>query len=154
MLARPAHCTEELHETPTGILTALVEEAVKIEGPVHIDEVIERIRSAWASTRAGGRIPTCDRECPLGLRSTPARVERGGDFLSIPGTSVSVRDRSAAVSSTLRRAERLPPSEIAAAVTEVVRANFGATSDQIVQAVSRTIGNKDDQLDGARGDRA
>jgi hypothetical protein len=44
--------------------------------------------------------------------------------------------------STLRRADRLPPAEIALAVVDIVRINFGATGDQIVQAVSRSVGNK------------
>lgn len=48
---RPAHCIGELHETPTGTLAGLVEEVVAVEGPVHIDEVIERIRTAWGLNR-------------------------------------------------------------------------------------------------------
>ncbi|WDF72263.1 DUF3320 domain-containing protein [Novosphingobium sp. KACC 22771] len=141
VLYRPAHLTEELHETPTGILTGLVEEAVRIEGPVHVDEVIERIRSAWGLKRAGGRIQAViEGAADVALKT--GRIERSGQFLSIPGAPVTVRDRSAATSSTLRRADHLPPAELMLAITDVVRTNFGATSDQIVQAVSRALGNK------------
>lgn len=53
---RPAHRAEDIHETPTGILTQLAVDVVGIEGPVHTDEVISRIRDAWGAKRAGSRI--------------------------------------------------------------------------------------------------
>ncbi|HWU04386.1 MAG TPA: hypothetical protein VN222_16720, partial [Novosphingobium sp.] len=70
------------------------------------------------------------------------RIERSGPFLAIPDAPVTVRDRSAAMSTTLRRADRLPPAELAVAVQDVVRNNLGATGEEIVQAVSRAFGNK------------
>jgi hypothetical protein len=53
---RAAHRTEEIHETPPGILTQLAADVVRIEGPVHTDEIISRIRDAWGAKRAGSRI--------------------------------------------------------------------------------------------------
>jgi very-short-patch-repair endonuclease len=141
VLSRPPHQTAELHETPTGILVGLVEEAVRIEGPVHIDEVIERIRSAWGLKRAGGRIQQAI-EAAVQVAVQTGRIEREGSFLAIPHVPIVVRDRSLATSSTLRRADRLPPAEITVAILDIVRANFGASQDQIVQAVSRAMGNK------------
>lgn len=141
VLSRPAFHVGELHETATGILAGLVEEAVQVEGPVHIDEVVERIRSAWGLKRAGGRIQQAI-ETATQVAIQTGRVERDGDFLAIPQVPITVRDRSLTVSSTLRRADRLPPAEIALAILDIVRANFGATRDQIVQAVSRSVGNK------------
>lgn len=44
VLSRPSNWAGELHEAPIGILIALVEEAVRIEGPVHSDEVVSRLR--------------------------------------------------------------------------------------------------------------
>jgi hypothetical protein len=138
---RPAHCIGELHETPTGTLAGLVEEVVAIEGPVHIDEIIERIRSAWGLKRAGGRIQQAIEDAAK-VAVGNGKVARDGDFLVMPDADVIVRDRSLASSTTLRRADRLPPAEVAVAILEIVRANFGATRDQIVQAVSRAVGNK------------
>ena len=140
-LSRPAFHVGELHETAVGVLAALVEEAVRIEGPVHIDEVIERIRSAWGLKRAGSRIQQAI-EAATQHAVQSGRVQRDGSFLAIPEAPVCVRDRSLVASSTLRRADRLPPAEIALAVVDIVRINFGATGDQIVQAVSRSVGNK------------
>lgn len=141
VLYKPAHLTDELHETPTGVLTTLVVEAVKIEGPVHADEVVDRIRNAWNLKRTGARIQQAV-EAAIDVAARTGRIERTDDFLAIPNAPIRVRDRSAADSSSLRRAERLPPSEIAAAVLEIVRVNFGATREQIVQAVARAFGIK------------
>lgn len=140
-LERPAHCIGELHETPTGTLAVLVEEVVSVEGPVHIHEVIERIRSAWGLKRAGGRIQQVIEDA-VKVAVGNGKIVREGDFLALPHAEVIVRDRSLAGSTTLRRADRLPPSEVAVAILAIVRANFGATRDQIVQAVSRAVGNK------------
>lgn len=141
VLSRPSHRTDELHETPTGILTALVVEAVSIEGPVHVDEIVDRVRNAWNLKRSGPRIQQAV-EGAIDVAVRTSRVARAADFLSIPNAPVRVRDRSAAVSNSLRRADRLPPSEIATAALEIVRVNFGATRDQVVQSVARAFGIK------------
>jgi hypothetical protein len=140
-LIRPSRLTTELHETPTGILTGLVEEAVRIEGPVHIDEVIDRIRDAWGLKRAGGRVQQAV-ETAIDVAVRTGRIERAADFLALPDAPVRVRDRSATASASLRRADRLPPEEIAAAVLQIVRLNFGATREQAVQAAARAFGIK------------
>lgn len=139
VLERPRHITCELHEAPTGILTALVVEAVGIEGPVHVDEIIDRIRDAWGLKRAGGRIQQAV-EAGIDIAVKTGKVERDGVFLTIPGAPVRIRDRSATSSLTLRRADILPPTEIRAAILDIIQINFGATSDQVVQAVSRMFG--------------
>lgn len=138
---RPRYGATELHETPTGTLASLVEEVTRVEGPVHIEEVTARIRNAWGLKRAGNRIQQAV-EAAAAFAVTTGRIERSGDFLSIPQAAVRVRDRSAAVSLSLRQADMLPPSEIRTAVLDIVRRNLGATSDQVVQAVSRAFGIK------------
>jgi very-short-patch-repair endonuclease len=141
VVTRPSHRLEELHETPTGILSELAEQVIGIEGPVHIDEIIDRIRDAWALKRAGTRIQSAiERAIDVSVRMQ--RVVKQGDFLSLPDQEVKVRDRSATRSPTLRRAEMLPPAELQVAAVRVVRENLGATRDQVVQAVSRALGIK------------
>lgn len=141
VLSRPSHSVGELHEAPTGILITLAEQVVTIEGPVHVDEIIDRIRNAWGLKRAGSRIQDAV-ETAIATMVKIGRLNREGNFLSMPGASVSVRDRSNANSPTLRRPEMLPPAEIRSAALAVVRTNFGATSDQVIQAVSRSLGFK------------
>ncbi|MDR6790404.1 very-short-patch-repair endonuclease [Sphingomonas sp. BE138] len=140
-VTKPAHRQEELHDTPTGVLSMLADEVVAMEGPVHLDEVVARIREGWGLKRAGGRIQSAiERAVDVSVRT--GRLSREGDFLSVPGREPEVRDRTSVRSPALRRAEMLPPAEIRAAALATVRYNFGATRDQIVQAVSRALGIK------------
>ncbi len=139
VVTRPPHRIEELHDVPTGTLSMLAEEVVALEGPVHIDEVVARIRDGWGLKRAGGRIQSAvARAIDVSVRMD--RLERSGDFLSVPGRAAQLRDRSNVRSMNLKRADMLPPAEIKASVLEIVGANFGATEDQVVQAVSRAMG--------------
>jgi very-short-patch-repair endonuclease len=140
-LVRPSHVTTEIHDTPTGIITALAEQVVAAEGPVHIDEIINRIRDAWGLKRAGGRIQDAvERGIAVAVRQ--GRVIADGWFYELPGAMPTVRDRSAARSMTLKKAESLPPSEIKSALVEVAARNFGATEEQILVAVARALGLK------------
>ena len=138
---KPRHLTCEIHDAPTGTLTAMAEEVVGIEGPVHLDEVVTRIREAWGLKRAGGRIQDAI-EKAVAVAVRQQRLEKDGKFLSVPGAGVKVRDRSEVQSATLRRPEMLPPTELRQAALEIVASNFGATDDQIAQAVSRALGFK------------
>ncbi len=131
----------ELHQTPTESLSQLAVEAVRIEGPVHVQEVVLRIRDAWGLSRAGHLIQgSVEKAIALAVRRQA--LQKDGPFLSIPGTLPKVRDRSQVASLTLRKPESLPPDEICAAAINIVRTNFGATTVQIVQAVSRAFGFK------------
>ncbi len=131
----------ELHETPPALLSQMVEEIVMVEGPVHADEVVARIRSAWDLQRSGVRIQTAVERAIREAMKT-RRLQQVGEFLSITGASVNVRDRSEVVSSGLRRPEMLPPQEIKAAVMQVVETNLGGHRDQVAHAVLKLLGFK------------
>ncbi|MEO6387940.1 MAG: DUF3320 domain-containing protein, partial [Croceibacterium sp.] len=141
ILTRPGHLACELHETPRGALSNLAEAVVEVEGPVHVDEVVNRMRDAWGLKRAGGRIQDSV-ELAIDVSVHTGRLAREGDFLSIAGRAPIVRDRSQVTSQTLRRCDALPPAEIELAVLYVVRANYGATDEQVCTAVSRALGFK------------
>lgn len=138
-LNRPAHRTEELHEVLKGVITQLVVEAVSIEGPVHVDEVVSRIRDAWGVRRAGSRIQLAV-SAAIDVAVGQGYVAKDGDFLSLPETQPAIRDRSEVISIALRRPDMLPPTELAAAVTLIVDRNFGASRSQVIERVARAIG--------------
>lgn len=140
-LSRPRHLVCELHDAPRGALSALAEEVVRIEGPVHVCEVVNRLRDAWGLKRAGGRIQDAV-ESAIAVSVREGRVVEDGDFLSIPGKTPKVRDRSAVRSASLRKSDSLPPAELEIAILDVVRANFGATDDQVVMSAARAVGFK------------
>ena len=119
----------------------MVVEAVTAEGPVHIDEITDRIRNAWGLKRTGARISeVVANAAAVAVRL--GRVEQSGSFLSMPGAMPIPRDRSMVESPGLRKPEMLPPAELAEAAVLVVRRSFGASRDQVIQAIARGIGVK------------
>lgn len=129
----------ELHLVPPGLMATIIREVVQIEGPVHCTEVAVRIRSLWDLQRTGGRIQAAVED---GIEHAVRErlVERQGDFLLWPGREVIPRDRSGAVSNTLRRPDYLPPMEIDAAILSLVKENLGATLGEVTLHVSRKLG--------------
>ncbi len=140
-ITRPRHLLGELHDTPRGALSALAEEVVRIEGPVHACEVVNRIRDAWGLKRAGARIQEAI-EAAIAVSVREGRMTDKDDFLDLPGRTPKVRDRSAVRSTSLRKSDTLPPAELEIAILDVVRINYGATDDQVMQAAARAVGFK------------
>ncbi|WP_421368628.1 DUF3320 domain-containing protein [Agrobacterium tumefaciens] len=131
----------ELHEAPMGILVSLVNNMVELEGPVHRDEVITRIRSAWNLQQAGSRIRShVGRAIDMAVKS--GQVYLSGDFLTWPGVDVKLRDRSSVTSPSLRRIDMIPPMEIDEGLLAVLETSFGATEDEAVNAIARGLGFK------------
>lgn len=102
--------TSELHEAPTGMIAGLARETVDAEGPIHTDEVVTRIRTARGLQRAGNRIDSHVGNA-IRIAVNSGEVLRSGDFLLKPGAEIRLRDRSAALSPSLRRLELIPPME-------------------------------------------
>lgn len=138
-LKRPSQFNGDIHQAPVNLLVGMVSEAVEIEGPVHVDEVVDRIRDAWGLARAGGRIQASV-EAAVGIAVAQKRIERDQGFLSIPGATVRVRDRGVTNSLSVRKAEKISPSEIKAAIMDVITDNLGATKDDVVTSIARAFG--------------
>lgn len=131
----------ELHETPSGTMAGLVEQVVEVESPVHLDEAVCRIRSAWDLQRSGGRIHEAV-ERGVAVAVSRGSVLRRGDFLFKPEAGVTLRDRSQVSSLGLRKPEMIAMEELAEGAIEVVRSNLGATQEEIVGSVARILGFK------------
>jgi very-short-patch-repair endonuclease len=131
----------DLHETPVGILAEIVEQIVRVEGPVHVDEVTARVRSAWDLQRSGGRIQSSV-EGAISQAVQAGRLEIQNQFLSVPGANAKVRDRSGVACTGLRRPDMLPPQEVKEGVLHVVRMNLGGSQDEIAQSVVHLLGFK------------
>ncbi len=129
----------ELHEAPTGTLANLIEGIVAIEGPLHVDELVVRVRAIWGLQRTGQRIQAAI-ERAVATSVQTRKIARSGDFLSIPGGAVVPRDRSRVSSASLRRPEMICHDEIGEAILRLTKHSFGATRDEIVQSCARTFG--------------
>jgi hypothetical protein len=128
----------EPHLIPTAVLAKYVVEVVRVEQPVHTDEVARRIARAWGAQRTGARIRTC---VDKALAAAKADGQLTGEpFWAIPGATVCVRDRSEVSSSTLRQPHYLPPAEVDVAVLEAVGRNVAIDKEEVALSVARTFG--------------
>jgi very-short-patch-repair endonuclease len=134
--------TLEPHEVPTKKMAEIAARVVWKEGPVHRDEVARRVSSLWGFKRTGSRISQAV-NAGLSLAARADAVTNSGHFYDTPDRAEpSVRDRSAANSSTLRKPEMLPPSEIRFALEKVVESYIGITPDDAAVEVARLFGFK------------
>lgn len=130
-----------LHQVETRELAGVVLRIVGIEGPVHEDEVVNRVRDLWGLGRAGTRIQDAVARAIRALLVSQRCLRRDG-FLTVPETKVLVRNREAVNSVSLRKPEMLPPSEIRAAILALVDASHGVAAAEIPAAVARMLGYK------------
>jgi len=128
----------DIPSVPTEKLASLVESVVVVEGPVHTDVVIQRIRDAWGVQRAGSRIQAAIEEA-VALAVRTKKLDRVEDFLSSLGVTPVARDRSGA-SAITRRPDLIAPTEIADAIEQVVKRNLGVKRDEVASAVARWLG--------------
>lgn len=138
--AKPAYA-DELHAMPVAALSTLVRQIVIVEGPVHVDEVVVRLRTAWGLKRAGARIQgAVERAIEAAIRFDGMLMTQR--FLSMADTVIKVRDRGAVVSDTLRKPDMLPPQEIDVAIIDTLQKNYAADLVEIAQYVARLFGFK------------
>ena len=127
---------EELHLVAPELLAAAVEDVVRIEGPVHVDEVVRRIRTIWGLQRAGNRIrEAIDRGVQLAVRKQA--VAREGEFLRVPHAPVIVRRRNG---DPPARVELISDAELAEAVGLVLRSEFATPREELIDAAARRVG--------------
>lgn len=137
----PVPDRQELHEVPISTLANLAEQVVAVEGPVHGDEIANRLRSLWGLQKTGSRIKAAV-DSGLKRAVTNGRLIVDVGFYTIPGAEVVVRDRADVQAPGLRKPDMLPPAEIRLAVVDIVQTNFGATRDEAAIGVARLFGFK------------
>jgi len=137
----PVPAGKEPHELAPRELADIVHRIVELEGPIHEDEVVIRVRDLWGFARAGSRIQEAVAKA---IRSilVAKRCVRVESFLMLPNSSPKVRNREAVRSSTLRKPGMLPPPELQSAILAVVDAAHGITTDELPVAVSQLFGLK------------
>jgi hypothetical protein len=126
----------ELHQAPVDELALAVEDVVAAEGPVHIDEVVRRIRTFWGLQRAGNRI----RDAVVRAVDVTVRrnvVMRDGEFLRIPNAQIVVRRRDG---DPPARIDLIADAEIAASLQEVLRTQFATPRADLIDAAARRFG--------------
>ncbi|WP_396617304.1 DUF3320 domain-containing protein [Lysobacter soli] len=135
----PGNADMPPHEVSVGSMSYTVERIIEIEGPIHEDEIVARVRDLWGLSRAGSRIQAAVQEA-LAYASRKGQLEAEGGCYRLKSAPVRVRDRSTAASRTLRKPELLPPQELREAILLLVRESHGMRREEVATGVSRLLG--------------
>lgn len=130
-----------LHETPTGILADMIEKIVFTESPIHLSEIITRLRTAWGLQRAGARIENVVSQAAH-IACKKGKLSQENGFFFHTEVITRLRNRQNVSSTGLRKPEMIASKEIATGTIDVVKTSLGATEDEIIIAVSRMLGFK------------
>jgi len=135
----PGNASMPPHEVPLGSMAHTVARIIEIEGPIHEEEIVARVRDLWNLGRAGSRVQSAVQDALRhAVRKDSLLIEDHCYLLA--GSMVKVRDRSEAESRTLRKPELLPPQEIREAIIQLVRDAHGARRTEVATAVARMFG--------------
>ncbi|TMS40529.1 MAG: DUF3320 domain-containing protein, partial [Methanobacterium sp.] len=128
----------EFHNQPVGDIARASIKVVEIEGPIHYDEVVRRVRTYWGLSRAGRRVQEIMKEAiKLGLMD--GQIIQKGDFLYYKDAPVVVRRRTG---NPPAKMDLISPDEIEAAVRIILKSQYATQVDELVREVSRVFGAK------------
>jgi hypothetical protein len=129
----------EPHLTPPHKMSAIVEQIVAQEGPVHRDEIARRVTSIWGLQRTGSRIATAVNNA-INRCVRSQKLSAASDFVDIPNRAVRVVRSRAETALPLRRPEMLPPSEIRFGLAKIVEIHHGITENEAIHELARAFG--------------
>ncbi len=135
----PGNAGMQPHEVPLGSMTYTVERIVEVEGPIHEEEIVSRVRDLWGLGRAGSRIQGAVHDA-LRHAARKGNLLVEDDCYQLNGVPVRVRDRSNAASRTLKKPELMPPQEIREAIVQLVCESHGVRRADVATAVARMLG--------------
>ncbi|MBU9723340.1 MULTISPECIES: DUF3320 domain-containing protein [Bacillaceae] len=124
---------EEIHNIPATILAEWVLEVVKVESPIHVNELMKRICHAVGIRRVGTRIQQRFED----VLNDCEEVVRKDDFIWARTMSVPpVRTRTGAI----RKLELICREEFEEAIAEAVSLSFGVHGDNVAPLVYAKLG--------------
>lgn len=130
---------KEPEELSVKRMADLLEEILKVEAPMHRDELCLRIRNLWKKARITKAI---EQSVDVGLATLRGRgglIEEEG-FLRLPQTQIRVRNRAQASSEALRKADGIPPAEIREAIRILLTGSHGASREELPSPVAQLLG--------------
>ncbi len=126
-------------DRPVTAVADDVTRIVAIEGPVHGDEIVARLRGLSGQARLTPRLKAAV-AAALRAAEQDGRLVVEDGFYSLPGQAVVARDRARVMSAGLKKPEMLPPAEIDHAIVTIAGENYGAAPTDLIPAVARRLG--------------
>jgi hypothetical protein len=133
------HLRPEFHLYTFAELSEWMSQIVKVESPVHFDEVAKRLADAAGVSKVGSRIKYTLMQA-LDQALDEKKITGKGDFLWSPQMEVPVvRDRSK-LPSAYRKLGTIAPEEIHEAIRQVVGAAIAITEQEAIPLVAKLLG--------------
>jgi very-short-patch-repair endonuclease len=131
--------TKELHLHSVGKLAGWVEDVVRVESPVHFDEVARRIAEAAGITRVGSRIRT---QLTIAAKFAEGsnKIKIAGDFLWHYEMTIPVLRNRAALPSSSKKIKFICPEELSLAVEKVVKESIAIQPEAAVPFIAKLFG--------------
>lgn len=132
--------SEEVHTLSAKELSKVVTRVVRIEGPVHENEITRRVTILWGLSRSGRRISDAV-DAAIEYAEKSGVINSEDDFYwHSERTEFPVRNRDRVESSGLKKPEMLPPAELRSGICEFVENHVSATSEETARAIGRMLG--------------
>jgi hypothetical protein len=127
---------KQIHELYPYELEKAILQILEIESPIHIDELIRRIRENHGLKRTGEKIRNTILDA-VNYSENKGNLVKCGDFLWKDINDVNVRRRCNGVAAKI---EKICNEEIAEAVKLIIRTQHATLPDELVVQTSRVFG--------------
>jgi very-short-patch-repair endonuclease len=131
--------SQELHLYPAGKLASWIHEVVKVESPVHFDEVARRIAEAAGVSKVGSRIrQSLENASVYAVKA--GLVTTKGSFLWHPGMKTPVVRERSNIPAASKKLQLISPEEIMQAIHRVTESSLAIHPDAAVPLVAKMFG--------------
>jgi hypothetical protein len=128
-----------LESLPFARLSAVIEDIVRVEGPIHTEGVIARAAALWAIAAPGAKQRAAVVQA-LRLAKELAGLVQEGEFWHAPDSTVTVRDRSC-LDAAWRTPSWVSPAELRAALLAAIAVGGGAVGrEAAIAGAARLLG--------------
>ncbi|MDT3723625.1 DUF3320 domain-containing protein [Streptomyces sp. DSM 41972] len=133
------HARHELHTRGARpAVRKMLTEAIELEGPIHEDLLVQRVREAWGVQRAGHRIRDNVLEVARGLVRT-GQVAREDSFYDVSGRK-TLKARTPEAGGAVRKIMHIAPAERYVALYELAAECPGMSHEELIKQACEFFG--------------
>jgi very-short-patch-repair endonuclease len=131
--------SQEIHQYPVSKLSVWIEEIVKVESPVHFDEVARRMTEAAGIARVGSRIRDSLQQA-VKYAEANKWIRVSEEFLWHREMKTPVLRNRSNLPTAVKKLKYIPPEEMILAIEKVVRESIAIQPEAVVPLVARIFG--------------